>query len=104
MRGKKGVIDLSEAIVKMEQITKRFPGVLALDHCHLEVRKGEVLGLVGENGAGKTTLMRIICGILRPPSPFFPGTQVCPAWNCSRTQPLEPAGRFSPWTTHHMDS
>lgn len=49
----------------MEQITKRFPGVLALDHCHLEVRKGEVLGLVGENGAGKSTLMKILCGIYR---------------------------------------
>lgn len=56
---------LSETIVKMEQITKRFPGVLALDHCHLEVRKGEVLGLVGENGAGKSTLMKILCGIYR---------------------------------------
>lgn len=49
----------------MEQITKHFPGVLALDHCHLEVRKGEVLGLVGENGAGKSTLMKILCGIYR---------------------------------------
>lgn len=59
----KGVKHLSETIVKMEHITKSFPGVLALNDCHLDVKRGEVLGLVGENGAGKTTLMKILCGI-----------------------------------------
>jgi simple sugar transport system ATP-binding protein len=52
--------------LKLEGITKRFPGVLACDGISLQVRRGEVLALVGENGAGKTTLMNIIMGLYRP--------------------------------------
>ncbi|MGA2546662.1 MAG: sugar ABC transporter ATP-binding protein [Rectinemataceae bacterium] len=46
----------------MKDITKRFPGVVALDNANLEVIKGEVHVLVGENGAGKSTLMKILAG------------------------------------------
>ncbi len=49
--------------LKMEHITKRFPGVLASDDITISVGEGEVLALVGENGAGKTTLMNILMGI-----------------------------------------
>ncbi len=49
-------------LLEMRGIVKRFPGVLALDRVDLEVRSGEILGLVGENGAGKSTLMKILCG------------------------------------------
>ena len=49
--------------LRMEDITKRFPGVLASDHISLSVDEGEILALVGENGAGKTTLMNILMGI-----------------------------------------
>ncbi len=49
--------------LKMENITKRFPGILVLNKVNLEVHKGEVLALVGENGAGKTTLMNILMGL-----------------------------------------
>lgn len=49
--------------LRMEHITKRFPGVLASDDISLSVGDGEVLALVGENGAGKTTLMNILMGL-----------------------------------------
>jgi len=49
--------------LQLKRITKRFPGVLALDSVDLEVQPGEFLGLVGENGAGKSTLMNILGGV-----------------------------------------
>ena len=53
-------------LVEMKQITKRFPGVLANDGVNLQVKKGEVLALLGENGSGKSTLMSILSGLYRP--------------------------------------
>ncbi|MDH7601490.1 MAG: sugar ABC transporter ATP-binding protein [Armatimonadota bacterium] len=49
-------------LLEMRGITKRFPGVLALDNVDLVLHRGEILGLIGENGAGKSTLMRILAG------------------------------------------
>ncbi len=49
--------------LRLENITKRFPGVLACDNISLKVQAGQVLALVGENGAGKTTLMNILMGL-----------------------------------------
>ena len=54
--------------LKLEGITKRFPGILACNNVALEVRRGEVLALVGENGAGKSTLMNILAGLYQPDS------------------------------------
>ena len=53
----------NEVILTMEGIDKSFPGVHALDHVNLEVRRGEVHALMGENGAGKSTLMKVLTGI-----------------------------------------
>jgi ribose transport system ATP-binding protein len=52
-----------ETILEMRNIVKRFPGVHALKQCRLDLRRGEVLALVGENGAGKSTMMKILTGI-----------------------------------------
>jgi ABC-type sugar transport system ATPase subunit len=55
-----------EVLVKAENITKRFPGVLALDGAGLEIRRAEVHALLGENGAGKSTLIKLLSGVYQP--------------------------------------
>lgn len=52
-----------EIVLDMNEISKKFPGVHALNHCKFSLRKGEVHALVGENGAGKSTLVKIMTGI-----------------------------------------
>jgi putative multiple sugar transport system ATP-binding protein len=54
---------VDDAILDMRSITKKFPGVLALDDVNLSVRSGEVHAICGENGAGKSTLMKVLSGI-----------------------------------------
>ena len=51
--------------IKLKNITKKFPGVQALDNVDFVLKSNEVHALVGENGAGKSTLMKIIAGIER---------------------------------------
>jgi monosaccharide-transporting ATPase len=54
---------LSENILKMEGISKSFPGVRALDNVDFTLRKGEIHALMGENGAGKSTLIKVVTGV-----------------------------------------
>ena len=50
------------SILRMIGISKRFPGVKALENVHLEVGSAEIHALLGENGAGKSTLLKIVAG------------------------------------------
>ncbi len=57
---------MEEYVLELRNVTKRYPGVLALDKISLALKKGEVHALVGENGAGKSTLIKVISGAITP--------------------------------------
>ncbi len=57
---------MSDALLQLRGIDKRFPGVHALKEARFDVRRGEVHALIGENGAGKSTLIKIISGVYQP--------------------------------------
>ncbi|MDB5076545.1 MAG: MglA3, partial [Chloroflexi bacterium] len=59
-------MDKSSPVLRLEHITKRFPGVLANDDVTIELGAGEILAILGENGAGKSTLMNILSGLYHP--------------------------------------
>lgn len=53
-------------ILELKDVSKVYPGVLALDRISFSLSPGEIVGLIGENGAGKSTFMKILGGIIRP--------------------------------------
>ncbi|MDO8476589.1 MAG: ABC transporter ATP-binding protein [Candidatus Rokubacteria bacterium] len=57
---------MSESLLTVTDLVKRFGGVSALDGCSLKVAKGNITGLIGPNGSGKTTLFNLICGLDTP--------------------------------------
>ena len=59
-------MDTSKPRLQINEITKVFPGVIALERVSFNVRAGEVHAVCGENGAGKSTLMKVLTGNLQP--------------------------------------
>ena len=57
---------MSEAVIKVENLTRRFGDFVAVDHINFEVQPGEVVGYLGPNGSGKTTTIRMLLGLLEP--------------------------------------
>lgn len=57
---------MSEYVVELKDITKLFPGVVALNKMSIQIKPGEIHGLIGENGAGKSTLIKVLTGVHQP--------------------------------------
>ena len=57
---------MSESILKLQNVTMQFGGVVALNDVSFEIKKQEILGLIGPNGAGKTTVFNVITGVYSP--------------------------------------
>lgn len=72
-------------ILQVENVTKRYPGVLALDHVSFQVSEGEIRGLIGENGAGKSTIIKSIAGAI----PFDSGKVTIHGESYSSITPTE---------------
>lgn len=56
----------TSSLLKVDRVTVRFGGLIAVDNVSFDVREGDLLGLIGPNGAGKTTVMRVIIGVQQP--------------------------------------
>jgi ABC-2 type transport system ATP-binding protein len=67
-RRKRGVAMEGNEIIRVQELSKRFGEVQAVDHIDFSVREGEIFGFLGPNGAGKTTTIRMLVGLLRPDS------------------------------------
>jgi ABC-type sugar transport system ATPase subunit len=64
-------LDNTKIILKAEGISKSFPGVKALSNVDFDVKRGEVVALLGENGAGKSTLIKVLSGVYQPDEGFI---------------------------------
>ena len=61
-----GVTYVGQFIIELKNVTKKFPGVVAMRNMHIQIRPGEIHGLIGENGAGKSTLIKVLTGVYIP--------------------------------------
>ena len=67
-----------EYLLELKNLTKRFGGLVAVNNVSMEIKEGEVVGLLGDNGAGKSTLIKMVSGVHRPDEGqiFFKGKEV----------------------------
>src|SRR5690349_24844207 len=56
----------SEAVIRVNHLSRRFDELVAVDDVSFEVRRGAIFGLLGPNGSGKSTIIRMLCGVLEP--------------------------------------
>jgi branched-chain amino acid transport system ATP-binding protein len=59
------------AMLRIENLTMKFGGVVACSRFNAEVKKGQIVGLIGPNGAGKTTVFNVVTGVYRPSDQIF---------------------------------
>lgn len=57
---------MNDTVLRLQNVCKKFGGVVVADHIDLELHRGEIMGLIGPNGAGKTTLFNLISGVVMP--------------------------------------
>ena len=57
---------MPQVVIRLEELSKHFDKVKAVDGVNLDIFKGEIFGLLGPNGAGKTTILRMLSGLARP--------------------------------------
>ena len=69
---------MSENVLRVENVTMQFGGVVAVDNMNLEVNRDEIVSLIGPNGAGKTTAFNVITGVYAPTngSVYFQGNKI----------------------------
>ena len=71
-------------VLKLENVTMQFGGVVAVDNLSMEVDEGEIVALIGPNGAGKTTAFNVITGVYAPPTAGCASTKSA---SCAITPP-----------------
>ncbi len=86
--------------LKMQDIVKRFPGVLAVNHVNFDVKSGEIHALLGENGAGKSTLMKLLYGLYQPDE----GHILIDDGRSKSIRPMMPFARALAWYTSTLCS
>src|SRR5574344_2141758 len=93
---------MSEPVLRLENVTMQFGGVVAVDSLSLEVNKGEIVSLIGPNGAGKTTAFNVITGVYAPTngSVIFNGKKIIENFPHGKMKKLYAGSQKGVYTEH----